>query len=336
MGAAKLLLATILSCALLFQHGAAASEPVKIRIGWVVPTTDWVLLMLEKRDLARHMGKTYELEPVRFASSPTVITAMANGELDIGNLAFSTLALAIENAGLKDLRVIADLIQDGVADHFSNQFFVLRDGGIQRVEDLKGKVIASPGAGGAIDIAMRTMLLRHGLVEKRDYTVVEAPMSAMKAMLKDRKVDLVPGVPPFAFDPELGQIGRVLFTQRDALGPTQMIVLTARQAFLERNRAAMTDLLEDNLRIARWYLDPQNHGEVVKIAARITKQPEERFAGWLLTSRDYYRDPKMQPNVQVLQANIEQQRQLGFLRQAPNVASHVDLSAIKEAAARLE
>jgi NitT/TauT family transport system substrate-binding protein len=161
-------------------------------------------------------------------------------------------------------------------------------------------------------------------------------MSAMKAMLKDRKVDLVPGVPPFAFDPELGRIGRVLFTQRDALGPTQMIVLTARQAFLERNRAAVTDLLEDNLRIARWYLDPQNHGEVVKIAARITKQPEERFAGWLLTSRDYYRDPKMQPNVQVLQANIEQQRQLGFLRQAPNVASHVDLSAIKEAAARLE
>lgn len=336
MRAGKCLLITIVVGALLLLHGAAAGEPVKIRIGWVVPTTDWALLMLEKRDLARHLGKSYELEPIRFTSSPTVITAMANGDLDIGNLAFSTLALAIENAGLKDLRVISDLIQDGVADHFSNQFIVLRDGGVQRVEDLKGKAVASPGAGGAIDIAMRTMLLRHGLAEKRDYTVVETPMPAMKAMLKDRKVDLVSGVPPFAFDPELGHIGRVLFTQRDALGPTQMIVLTARQAFLERNRAAVTDLLEDNLRIARWYRDPQNHAEVVKIAARITKQPEERFAGWLLTNRDYYRDPNMLPNVEVLKTNIEQQRQLGFLKQAPEIGSHVDLSAIKEAAARLD
>jgi sulfonate transport system substrate-binding protein len=336
MGAAIRFLATIIVCTLLLQHGEAASQPLKIRIGWVVPTTDWALLMLEKRDLARHMGKSYELEPVRFASSPTVITAMANGELDIGNLAFSTLALAIENAGLKDLRVIADLIQDGVAGHFSNQFFVLRDGGIQRIEDLKGKVIASPGAGGAIDIAMRTMLLRHGLAEKRDYTMVETSMPAMKAMLKDRKVDLAPGVPPFAFDPELSQIGRVLFTQRDALGPTQMIVLTGREAFLERNRAAITDFLEDNLRISAWYLDPQNQSEVAKIAARITKQPEERFAGWLLTDRDYYRDPKMLPNIQVLQENIEQQRQLGFLKQAPDITAYVNLSAVKEAATRLD
>src|SRR5829696_4160430 len=166
MGAAIRFLATLIVCTLLLQHGAAESQPLKIRIGWVVPTTDWALLMLEKRDLARHMGKSYELEPVRFASSPTVITAMANGELDIGNFAFSTLALAIENAGLKDLRVIADLIQDGVSGHFSNQFFVLRDGGIQRVEDLKNKAVASPGAGGAIDIAMRAMLSRHGLAEK--------------------------------------------------------------------------------------------------------------------------------------------------------------------------
>src|SRR5215204_7154795 len=144
MGAAIRVLATIIICALLLKHGEAAGQPLKIRSGWVVPTTDWALLMLEKRDLARHMGKTYELEPVRFASSPTVITAMANSELDIGNLAFSTLALAIENAGLKDLRVIADLIQDGVAGHFSSQFNVLRHGGIQRVEDLRGKAVASP------------------------------------------------------------------------------------------------------------------------------------------------------------------------------------------------
>src|SRR6266849_653333 len=163
---------TSLFISVMFESCAArAVEPVTIRIGWVVPITDWALLMVEKRELARHFGKSYVMEPVRFASSPSVITAMANDELDIGNLAFSTLALAIQNAGMQDLRVISDLIQDGVAGYYTNEYFVHRDSAIKRVEDLKGRAIATPGVGGAIDIAMRVMLRKHGLEDKRDYSM---------------------------------------------------------------------------------------------------------------------------------------------------------------------
>lgn len=333
MGALRLVLASLF---LAVVGSAHAGEPVKIRIGWVVPITDWALFMVEKRDLLRHAGKTYVLEPVRFASSPTVITAMAGNDLDIGNLAFSTLGLAIENAGLHDLRVVSDLFQDGVAGYYSNEFLVRRDGPIARVEDLKGKVIATPGAGGAIDIAMRVMLRRHGLEEKRDYTMIEAPMPAIKAMLLDRKVDLAPGVPPFSHDVELRANSRALFTQRDALGRTQMIVLTARKAFLEKNRAAIIDFLEDNLRVARWCLDPANHDEAVRIAAKLTKQPPERFAGWLFTRDDYYRDPDMRPDIAALQANIDLQREAGFLKQPLDVRHYLDLGLIEEAARRLD
>ena len=333
MGALRRMLASLF---LAVVGSAHAGEPVKIRIGWVVPITDWALFMVEKPDLMRHAGRSYVLEPVRFASSPTVITAMAGNDLDIGNLAFSTLALAVENAGLHDLRVVSDLFQDGVAGYYSNEFLVRRDGPIARVEDLKGKVIATPGAGGAIDIAMRVMLRRHGLEEKRDYAMIEAPMPAMKAMLLDRKVDLAPGVPPFSHDAELRANSRALFTQRDALGRTQMIVLTARKGFLEKNRAAMVDFLEDNLRVARWCLDPTNHGEAVRIAAKLTKQPPERFAGWLFTRGDYYRDPDMRPAVAALQANVDLQREAGFLKHPLDVRHYLDLGLIEEAARRLD
>ena len=77
------------------------------------------------------------------------------------------------------------------------------------------------------------MLRRHGLEDKRDYTMIEASLPAMGAMLAERKVDMVPGVPPFSFNPDLRQVGRVLFTQKDALGVSQMIVWTARQPFLD-------------------------------------------------------------------------------------------------------
>ena len=49
-----------------------------------------------------------------------MITAIANGELEISNLAYSTLGIAIENAGIGDIRVIADDFRDGVPSYFSN------------------------------------------------------------------------------------------------------------------------------------------------------------------------------------------------------------------------
>ena len=103
---------------------------------------------------------------------------------------------------------------------------VLKDSTIHKVEDLKGKVIASNAAGSAIDIAMRAMLRKHGLEANRDYTMVEAPFPAMRAMLAEHKVDLIPAVLPFSYDPQLRDIGRDLFVQKDAIGVTDMIVWT--------------------------------------------------------------------------------------------------------------
>src|ERR1700741_1868362 len=148
---------------------------------------------------------------MRFQGTPAVITALANNEIELVNLAFSSLALAIENAGLKDLRIVGDQFKDGSEGHYSNQFFVLRDSPIQKVEDLKGKVVATNAAGSAVDIAMRAMLRKHGLEDKRDYTVVEAAFPTMRAMLAEKKVDIIPAVLPFALDPELRRIAQPLF-----------------------------------------------------------------------------------------------------------------------------
>ena len=229
-----------------------------------------------------------------------MITAIANNELEISNLAYSTLAIAIQNAGIDDLRVIADEFQDGVPGYYTQEYMVLADGPIKKVEDLKGKVVATNAAGSAVDVAMRAMLRKFGLEDKRDYTVVEAPFPTMRAMLAEKKVELIPAVLPFSLDPELRKIARPLFNQRDAIGVTQMIVWRRASPFIDKNRAALVDFMEDTLRIVRWYLDPKNHKEAMEIAARVTKQPAERF-DWIFTKRDTYRDPDMMPNLEALQ-----------------------------------
>src|SRR4051794_17377310 len=224
-------------CALAMS-AAAQAEPVKIRISWIAPLANWGSIWLEKKDLAQHFGKSYTLEAVHYQGTPQSITAIANNELEVASLAYSSLAIAIENAGLNDLRVIADEFQDGVPGYFSTEFYVQKDSPIQKIEDLKGKVVGTNGGGSAVDIAVRAMLKEHGLEDKRDYTMLEGPLPAMPAMLLEKKADLIPGVLPFSLNPKLKSDGRILFHQSDALGVTQMIVLTARKSFIDKNRAA--------------------------------------------------------------------------------------------------
>ena len=325
-----------LTCTVLLAAGTAqGAEPVKIRGSWIVAPSDWAPLLPEKPELMKHNGKSYVFEPMRFQGTPAVITAMANNELELGNLAFSSFALAIQNAGLDDLRIVGDQFKDGVEGHFSNQYYVLKDSQVQKVEDLKGKVIATNAAGSAVDVATRAMLRKFKLEDKRDYTVVEAPFPTMKAMLAQKKADLATFVPPFAFDPELRQIGRLLFSQKEAIGTTQMTVWVVRKGFLDKNRAAMLDFLEDSVRVARWYLDPKNHDEAVQIAAKVTKLKPELFADWLLTGKDHYRSPDLLPDLAALQANIDVQRDLGFLKGPIDVQKYADLSVVREAAQRL-
>ena len=118
MRLSRLMLASIAAAALFGATSAQADDPVKIRLSWVAPVTNWASILLEKKDLARHLGKSYTLEPVRFAGTPPMVTALANGELEVANLAYSTLAIAIQNAGMDDLRIIADEFRDGVPGYY--------------------------------------------------------------------------------------------------------------------------------------------------------------------------------------------------------------------------
>src|SRR4029079_6740262 len=147
----------------------------------------------------------------------------------------------VQNAGISDLRVVADGFRDGVPRYFSNQFFVRKDSGIKTIADLKGKVLATNAVGAGVDIAMKAGLKKHGLIDKRDFTVIEAPFPTHPSILNDKKADLVPAVMPFALNPMLNKIGHPLYDQTEGLGTTQFVIRTMRKSFIDKNRAALVD-----------------------------------------------------------------------------------------------
>ena len=329
---------TILAAAVLAaaMQAAGAAEPVHLRIGWVVVPSDLAPIMFAEPGLAPHAGKSYVPDLIHFAGTSSIVTGLAAGELDCAAIAYSTFAIAVENAGMKDLRIIGDFFADGVGAYHTNDLMVRKDAPFRTVEDLRGKVLATNEAGSAIDMSVRAMLAKHKMQDKRDVTIIEVRFPDMKAMLRDGKVDLIAAASPFDFDPDLTSFARTLFTQKDGMGPTQMIMRVSRAGFIAEHRAAMVDFMEDYVRALRYLVDPAHRDEAVKLVADLTKQKPELYAGWLFTENDYYRDPNALPNLDILQANIETQRELGFLKSDVDVKQYADLSLVKDAAKRLD
>jgi sulfonate transport system substrate-binding protein len=312
----------------------ASADPLKIRVAWITVPTSLAPILFAKPELARHMGTSYTVEPVRFAGSSQMTTALAAGDLDIAEFSYSSFAFAVENGHMSDLRVIADEIEDGVPGYYSTKYMVLNDGPVKTIDDLKGKVLATNVIGTGTDIGMRAMLRRHGLEDKRDYTIIESNFATMQALLFDRKADLITTIAFFETD-ALREKAHPLFRLSDVMGVSQILSLAAREPYIAKNRAALTDYMEDYLRSLHWYLDPAHHAEAVKIVADFTKTPAAHFEPWLLTKGDQYRAPDGRPDLKAMQHDIDVQRQMGFLPAPIDIAKYADLSLVTAADQRL-
>ncbi|SON56689.1 alkanesulfonate transporter substrate-binding subunit [Hartmannibacter diazotrophicus] len=316
----------------------AADGPLKIRMGWANMPGHLIPVLYLNPDQygLKHYGKSYTVEPIRFRGSSPQIAALASKEIDFAAFGALVVSLSVTNARL-DTKAVADIIEDGLPNSHSETFCVKADGPIKTVEDLKGKRIATNALGSASDTAIRAMLDKSGLDPKRDgITFVEASFPNIPSMIEEGKVDLGTVIQPFSQQGiDAGKL-KTLFTSKDAIGPSQLVTLCSTGPYLDANRDQLMDFFEDHVRAVRWFTNPDNHAEAVKIIAEFMQQPAEGLQ-YLFTDADYYRDPYMVPNLDALQKGIDLSIKMGL---APNgiqiQPDHADLSFVEEAKRRIE
>jgi sulfonate transport system substrate-binding protein len=314
-----------------------AADLPNIRWGYVLPPIAEIAgIFTTKPDLLKHWNKSYTFEPKFVRGSPLLVTALAAGEIEVANLGFSTFNQAVVNAGLTDMRVIGDEVEDGFHGYFSSQIRVRKDSGINKIADLKGKVIATIAIGSAADLLTRYTLRKHGLELNTDYTYLETAFPTMKPMLLGKKVDAAYFAQPFASDPEVDAETKVLFTTEDSMGPLMPNFIAARGGFIAKNRAVMVDFMEDFLRVVRWYYDPANRTESIRIISEANKQPISVLERYIFTKADNYRNLDGLPDLKVIQSNMDAMKALGFTKTVLKIDDYADLSLVKEAAARLK
>ena len=313
----------VLSAVMLMMPGAAgAQEKVKIRIGTHVSISAH-LFMQKKPEILKNLGKTYDVEWVRFAGSGDAMPALVAGKLD-GCLATPFPTANAINQSRVPVTIVHQLLSFGFDGHYDDYTVVRADSGIAKVADMKGKVIGVNAIGGTVDMGVRIMARKSGLNPDRDLTVVEARPPFLAGMVRDNKLQAATLFQPFFEEAMAKGDLKILYRTSDIYGgPTDYVFMAFDDKFLKANSKAVRNYIEDYLIAVNWALD--NREEAVKIYAEQWKLPVPVVDSYLLTKKDYLvrRDGKLsaagiQPVADALSSN-------GFMPPF-DVSKHLDLS----------
>ena len=317
--------------------GAASAEPLKIRIQTDVPPAHITPLMAPAAQygIYKYWGKSYVVEPVRLQGSGPGMTALAAGEIELAAQGAQTLTLLVNEAKL-DVRAIAVQVSSGVPGYAATGFWV-REGEINTIDDLRGKVLGVNARGSTPDSTYRMLLGKKGWKEGPDYQIAEVRFAAQLAALDAKRVDVAFLVQPFDLQARRSGKFKMLFTTADVLGPTETLVYVGKTDWIAKNRPAIVDFLEDHMRMRKWMTstDPQIRAQVLKVTSELTKQPESEFEEWVYTNKDQHRALDLKIDVARLQKNIDDLKEVGVLTSTIDVKKYVDMSLAEEAGKRM-
>jgi len=315
-------LAVLVASAAVVTGSADAQDKVKIRVGTHISISAH-LFMQKKSDVLKNMGKSYEVEWVRFAGSGDAMPALVAGKLD-GCLATPfPMANALFQSRVP-VTIVHQLLSFGFDGHYDDATVVRADSGINSAADLKGKIFGVNAIGSTVEQNIRIMARKSGLDPDRDLTFVEGRPPFLPAMVRDNKVQAATLFQPFFEEAMAKGELKVLFSVSNIYGgPTDYVFMAFDDKFLKANPKAVRDFIDDYLRAVNWALD--NRAEAVKIYSDEWKLPFAVADSYLLTKKDYLvrRDGRVsaqhiQPIVDGLAAN----KFIGPF----DVAKYIDLS----------
>jgi NitT/TauT family transport system substrate-binding protein len=311
----------------------AAAEPLKLRISWATSPSQITPLLPEvPHEVYRHWGKSYVVEPKFMQGNGVILPALQANEIEIAGYSYQSFAISVFGANL-DIKAFASVFasKPGYAD----SGYWVKTSRIQKFEDLKGKIVAVNSRGSSADASLHKMLGDHGLKDGTDYQIVEVRFPAMLPTLQSDKVAMAFLTLPFSLTAAKNPEYKQMFSMIDALGPNETVIYAAKTGFIAAHHDALVDFIEDNIRARAWMYDPKNRDAVVKMVAKVLKQPEENFSEWVFTKKDSYRAPDASFDPKLLQKNIDDLKTLGVTDNTFDVSQKVDMSLVAEAKKRM-
>lgn len=295
------------------------AESVKLRIGYGAAAEEQLWLLIAKPDLGKNYGKLYTIEGAQFRSSDQRAQAFEAGAIDLASSSANSVIFAAAE-GI-EVKIIASLTRESTRG-FSTSFYVPANSPIKSIKDLKGKTVAINGFATSGDLWLRVALEKNGLLPT-DANVVPISFPAMAESLRSGKIDVGEFPQPFAALLEKQMPVTKLFSAKDAIPyDEELIVLVAKDAFLKKNAAAISAMLEDLKAATAFYLGNPVEARQALIDTKMVRVPADVF----LHMPDYYREPSLMVDVSALKKMQEGQIQAGFQKKRTDIDALVDLN----------
>jgi sulfonate transport system substrate-binding protein len=309
----------------------ASASPVTIRYatgGGIGPNEMETLIYLDwmQKNVLKGYGKDYVVDMTFTRGTPEAGTLLAAGQVDMATLSFAVFALSVLKQTVPGgMTIVSDNYQDGLPGYANNAAFVPEDSPIKTVKDLKGKKIAINAYGSSADMSVRVRLKQEGLDPRNDVDIVEIAFPNIGPALREKRVDCGELVVPF-LNAEIKKGGlRPLFTAGDAFGPYSPIFQVATNDFLKQHEGAVRAFLTDYVDGLRWFYDSANRKQAVTLAAGLTKTPPAVLDSYMMTTRDYYRDPNACVDAKTIQDPINAMATVGLIDRPIQVADYLSM-----------
>ena len=308
--------------ALAMVASAAAADPASVRVN-SFPNAKALPLhagvakgIFARRELALQLSFTENSTKQR--------EGLAAGEFDIVHSAVDNAVAMVETAK-KDVVIVTG------GDNGMNEFFV--QGYVRSFADLRGRKLVVDAPNTAYAIQAKKILLKHGLKDGTDYTVVPVGRGELrlKAMAENR--DYAAAILNLPFTIQAEQLGmKSLGNTVDILGPYQANGAFALRAWVASNGPLLERYIAAYIEALRWVRRPENQAECVAILIdklKINRDVAERSYRLLVDpTRGFTPDAAFDGegfrNLLALRAEIEG-------GSAPPAEKYVDLSYYRRA-----
>ena len=166
---------------------------------------------------------------------------------------------------------------------------------------------------------------RKASIPRNDVDIVEIAFPNIGPALRENRIDCGELVVPF-LNAEIQKGGlRGLFTAGDAFGPYSPIFQVVTNDFLKQHEGAVRAFLADYVTGLHWFYDSANRQQAVTLAAGLTKTPPAVLDSYMMTARDYFRDPNACVGAKTIQSPINAMATVGLLDKPVEIAEYVSM-----------
>jgi NitT/TauT family transport system substrate-binding protein len=258
-----------------------------------------------------------------FNAGSSLIEALFAREIDVGYVGPAPALNAHLRSRGRGIRVVAGAASNGVV-------IVVRSGaGIETLEDLKGKRIATPQLGNTQDLSARHYLIKQ-LGQENANNVLPVPNAETISLMARGRIDAAWTVEPWAARLVAEAEGVVLAEERDLWpsGDVGLTVIVTTPEFIEREPELLGRILHIHaMWTERLAADPNSH--LPQLAAALEQLTGKRLPDDVLQPAISRLRFGIEPPIESLETFARWSAELGFSRSIANVDSLLDMAPLE-------